>query len=346
MITSQIDGRPKLILILSLVVAFLIIFINLPIFKSFSEGVTYPKITSEETKIDSYTNSSSYSLSMWVYINDWNDKLGQNKIICKRDLGENISNPEISLDAYKNKLNIKYYTTTSPSSSTVSGTNSSNLLDSVNLVMKDLTTNITATTSYLNNEASSINTADKTTIDGLNTKLKRVADTFVSNATLVNVLNNKTNATVLNNYYTLITDNTNGYSSIIGTPTTSAGSTPNATKYITDCVNCLLRTKQFLTTIENRINLHKKAYLVSSDNVFEYSTVPSSSPTEVLLSKMQERTTFLLGKCDAANFSTSSTQTYVTARSKLKLLSDILIKIDTIKLNCDINPFSTSNLVI
>jgi hypothetical protein len=40
--------------------------------------------------------------------------------------------------------------------------------------------------------------------------------------------------------------------------------------------------------------------------VFEYSALPTTTPTEVLLTKMQERATFLLAKCDAANFNTSS----------------------------------------
>jgi hypothetical protein len=78
LLTSQIEGRARVVLILSVTIAFFVILFNLPMFKSFSEGVNYPKLTSETIKpIDNYTISPSYSLSMWIYISDWNDKLGK-----------------------------------------------------------------------------------------------------------------------------------------------------------------------------------------------------------------------------------------------------------------------------
>jgi hypothetical protein len=115
LLTSQIEGRARIVLILSVTIAFFVILFNLPMFKSFSEGVNYPKLTSETIKpIDNYTISPSYSLSMWIYISDWNDKLGKEKIICKRTQQLNnttsVDNPKIYLDTYSNVLKIKFNT--------------------------------------------------------------------------------------------------------------------------------------------------------------------------------------------------------------------------------------------
>ena len=118
LLTSQIEGRARVVLILSVTIAFFVILFNLPIFKSFSEGVTHPKLTSETiSPIDKYTISPSYSLSMWIYISDWNDKLGKEKVICKRTQKLNqttiIDNPKIYLDSYSNTVKINYTTSQS-----------------------------------------------------------------------------------------------------------------------------------------------------------------------------------------------------------------------------------------
>ena len=73
LLTSQIEGRAKTVLLVAVVVAFIVIFINLPMFKSFSEGVKSPQSTLVASTISSYEVTTSYSLSMWIYINDWND---------------------------------------------------------------------------------------------------------------------------------------------------------------------------------------------------------------------------------------------------------------------------------
>ena len=113
LLTTQIEGRAKTVLLVSVVVAFIVIFINLPMFKSFSEGVKSPKSSLESSSISSYDLTTSYSLSMWIYINDWNDSLGREKIVCMRKIGTTttyVVNPNIYLDEYNNKLNISFYT--------------------------------------------------------------------------------------------------------------------------------------------------------------------------------------------------------------------------------------------
>ena len=121
LLTTQIEGRAKTVLLVSVVVAFIIIFINLPIFKSFSEGVSSPKSASVSSSISSYEVTTSYSLSMWIYINDWNDSLGREKIVCIRKIGTTTdykASPTIYLDEYNNKLNISFYTIAQTDSAT------------------------------------------------------------------------------------------------------------------------------------------------------------------------------------------------------------------------------------
>jgi hypothetical protein len=116
LLTGQIEGRAKIVLIVAVLVSFILLFINLPFFKSYKEGSTYPISTIESVpSIKDYEMSTTYTLSMWVFINDWNDKLGSSKIICKRNLGGD--NPKIYLDSYKNNLKIDYCTTNGNSTS-------------------------------------------------------------------------------------------------------------------------------------------------------------------------------------------------------------------------------------
>jgi hypothetical protein len=113
LLTTEIEGRAKTVLLVSVIVAFIIIFINLPIFKSFSEGVKSPKSSLFPTTISKYEVTSSYSVSMWIYISDWNDSLGKKKIICIRKIGSATDykpSPNIYLDEYNNKLNVSFYT--------------------------------------------------------------------------------------------------------------------------------------------------------------------------------------------------------------------------------------------
>ena len=107
--TNQIEGRAKIVMIIAILVIFIVIIMNLSMFKSYSEGSDSPKDANIETTIDTYNQKSSYSLSIWMYINDWNDKLGQKKNIVTRETNKGPS-PEIYLDSYKNQVKIKYIT--------------------------------------------------------------------------------------------------------------------------------------------------------------------------------------------------------------------------------------------
>ena len=112
--TNQIEGRAKIVLIVAILIIFIVIFMNLSMFKSYNEGSDSPKDAMTATQITSYTSSSSYSISLWMYINDWNDKLGIKKNLCNRILDGSLvatssnSSPNISLNEYKNAVDITY----------------------------------------------------------------------------------------------------------------------------------------------------------------------------------------------------------------------------------------------
>ena len=114
--TNQIEGRAKIVMIIAILIVFIVIFMNLSMFKSYSEGSDSPKDATIATQITSYTPSVSYSISIWMYINDWNDMLGQPKNICNR-VTNNGKSPNIYLDSYKNQVKIGYITVPNDGSS-------------------------------------------------------------------------------------------------------------------------------------------------------------------------------------------------------------------------------------
>lgn len=117
--TNQIEGRAKIVMIIAVLVIFIVIIMNLSMFKSYSEGSDSPKNANIETQITSYTPKTSYSVSLWMYINDWNDMLGQPKNLCKRETNKGLS-PNIYLDSYKNQVKIEYLTAPKTSDDTQS----------------------------------------------------------------------------------------------------------------------------------------------------------------------------------------------------------------------------------
>jgi hypothetical protein len=118
--TNSIEGRAKMVLIVVVLIVFIYIFINLPIFNSYTESVSSPQDASKETIMTTYDyTATSYSLSTWIYINDWSSKLGQTKFICKRSFTTPNAlehNPSIALDTNQNNLIIKFHTNSNATS--------------------------------------------------------------------------------------------------------------------------------------------------------------------------------------------------------------------------------------
>lgn len=117
--TNQVEGKPKIILIIALVICVIYIFINLFIIKSTPSTVdasiiTYvptldtsiPLIGKPVSLID--TTSPIFSLSMWIYITDWNP--GSTKTVFSMTNTISEYTPKIILGPKKNELIITYYT--------------------------------------------------------------------------------------------------------------------------------------------------------------------------------------------------------------------------------------------
>jgi hypothetical protein len=106
--TNQIEGRAKIIIIVAVFICFIYIFMNLNLFKSYTETKSSPvnasTIQSKE-KVD--TTSTSFSLSTWIYITDWNSGTAKTLFSMTNDI---TNNPTITIGPYNNELVIQYFT--------------------------------------------------------------------------------------------------------------------------------------------------------------------------------------------------------------------------------------------
>jgi len=110
--TNQLEGAPQIVVTILVFILALIIILNLPIFNSYSEFVSSPVDATQPYSIpgSKYTaTSTSYSLSTWIYINDWNVKYGSPKTIIQRTSNGQM-NPQMYLDNNVNDLIIKFST--------------------------------------------------------------------------------------------------------------------------------------------------------------------------------------------------------------------------------------------
>lgn len=111
--TNGVSGRSKLILIVFLLVVGIYLFNKLPFLKGYNEVIENPVSAKIEKVIDSdelKRSNGEFSISTWIYINDWNDKYGQEKTILHK--GEDLIT--MKLGAYENnlKINLNVYDST------------------------------------------------------------------------------------------------------------------------------------------------------------------------------------------------------------------------------------------
>jgi hypothetical protein len=64
----------------------------------------------DANKLPNSANSSNYTWSMWFYVDDWNYKYGQSKVILGRINSNNEPCPVISLGEYQNTINVAVQT--------------------------------------------------------------------------------------------------------------------------------------------------------------------------------------------------------------------------------------------
>jgi len=108
--TNGVSGRSKLILIVFLLVIGIYLFNKLPFLKGYNEIIENPVSAKNEKVIDSddlKRSNGEFSISSWIYINDWNEKYGQEKTILHKGedlitmkLGEYENNLKINLNVY------------------------------------------------------------------------------------------------------------------------------------------------------------------------------------------------------------------------------------------------------
>ncbi len=108
--SNSVEGRPKLILIVVIAIITIFLILNMGLFSGSTKILDSPvAANSEITPLSKYNYTSNFSVSTWIYVNDWNTYNGSPKEIIKRTLN-NQSHPRIYLDSYENQLNIDFST--------------------------------------------------------------------------------------------------------------------------------------------------------------------------------------------------------------------------------------------
>jgi hypothetical protein len=122
--TDQVQGKIKMILIVFLAFLAIYILINLSYFKSYKNVLDSPKAANSQIlypadKLPIIT--ATFSLSIWIYIQDWNSGFGNTKNIIY--YVRNGGNPTtMMLDSYDNNLIINYDVKSNNQTQTVTNT--------------------------------------------------------------------------------------------------------------------------------------------------------------------------------------------------------------------------------
>lgn len=109
--TNSVAGRAKLIVIVFCVVVGLYLYSKMNIFKSYNEYYPTPesaKITNTISQDELRPSDGQFTLSSWVFIDDWNYRYGEEKVIMTKTTTSSPQGtmhlPQIRLDKYKNDL--------------------------------------------------------------------------------------------------------------------------------------------------------------------------------------------------------------------------------------------------
>lgn len=109
-LTDAVEGRTKMILIVVVSILVIALILNMGLFSSSKKILDSPVIATSKIKpLTDYNYTANYSLTTWIYVNDWNTYNGQPKTIIRRKLN-GFNNPKIYLDSYENQLNVAFYT--------------------------------------------------------------------------------------------------------------------------------------------------------------------------------------------------------------------------------------------
>jgi len=110
--TNTVKGRMKIIIIIFSVLLGFYLYSKLSILRSYNEFYTTPETAKEEYLIERKVLKKSdgqFAISVWIFIDDWNYKYGEEKIILRKIMPSNSGNthlPSVQLDEYKNDLKV------------------------------------------------------------------------------------------------------------------------------------------------------------------------------------------------------------------------------------------------
>jgi hypothetical protein len=106
---GNMNTRSKLVLVVILLILGIYLYNSIPFFRDHNKIIESPQSAKESYTIpeaELKDSNGQFTISTWVYVNDWNYKYGEDKTILEKvvSTGENI--PRIYLDEYKNDLKI------------------------------------------------------------------------------------------------------------------------------------------------------------------------------------------------------------------------------------------------
>lgn len=109
--TNSVEGKTKMILIILSLVIGIYLLSKMTVFKDYDEVVSSPTSAKEEQNVtDLKKTDGNFAISCWIFIDDWNYKYGQEKIILEKTVTNGSALPKIYLDPYKNDLKVKLTT--------------------------------------------------------------------------------------------------------------------------------------------------------------------------------------------------------------------------------------------
>lgn len=107
-LTDQVTGTTKIILIVFILVLGLLLASSLSMFKTYNQILDSPKPANAEFVYSALPiPTASFSLSTWIYIDDWNTEFGAEKNVISLDR-PGASPTELILDKNDNNLLIRY----------------------------------------------------------------------------------------------------------------------------------------------------------------------------------------------------------------------------------------------
>ena len=110
-LSKDLSYKSKIFLIIFTFILGITLLMNLDVFQNYDKLINTITNAEKTTRIPRDTvnqNTGNYSISMWIYIKDWNYKYGEKKIILERLNNDQNMNPSIYLDSYENNVIVNF----------------------------------------------------------------------------------------------------------------------------------------------------------------------------------------------------------------------------------------------